>query len=58
MSEKELDEPTEKDVDEDEAVVEEVGETEAEGKETEVKMKTVVVDDWTHLNPLPPIWLR
>ncbi len=45
-------------VDEDEAVVEEVEETVDETKEKEVKMKTIVVDEWKHLNPLPPIWMR
>ena len=46
------------DVDEDEVVVEEVEENVDETKEKEVKMKTVVVDEWKHLNPLPPIWMR
>ncbi|KAI0268205.1 Hsp90 protein-domain-containing protein [Gloeopeniophorella convolvens] len=38
--------------DEDEAVIEEVEE------EKETVKKTVVVDDWTHLNAQPPLWTR
>ncbi|KAI0921744.1 hypothetical protein AcW1_004366 [Taiwanofungus camphoratus] len=49
-----------KEVDEDEAVVEEVKD-EKEG-EQEVdktpKMKSVTVDEWIRMNPRPPIWMR
>lgn len=40
--------------DEDEAVIEEV----VEEKEKEPKTKTVLVDEWTHLNAQPPLWVR
>ena len=26
--------------------------------QAEVKMKTVIVDEWLHLNSNPPIWVR
>ncbi|KAF4574637.1 heat shock protein 90 family protein [Pleurotus pulmonarius] len=49
------DTPTSKD--EDEATVEEVAEEKAEEK-APPKMKSVVVDEWKHLNEQPPIWMR
>lgn len=45
--------------DEDEAIVEEISEDEEKTpEEKEIKMKSVVVDEWMHLNPMPPLWLR
>ncbi|KAI0775934.1 heat shock protein Hsp90 [Trametes elegans] len=45
------------DVDDEEAVVEEVNEeNEAEGREP--KMKPVTVEEWIQLNSQPPIWMR
>ncbi|TDL29384.1 heat shock protein Hsp90 [Rickenella mellea] len=49
------------DEDEDEAVIEELSDEKVKEKEEEkkeVKMKPVTVDEWVHLNPMPPIWLR
>ncbi|KAH8118404.1 heat shock protein Hsp90 [Phellopilus nigrolimitatus] len=45
------------DADEDEAVIEEVADDEPE-VEKEVKTKKVTVDEWMHLNPMLPVWLR
>jgi heat shock protein 90kDa beta len=39
---------------EDEAVIEEVDESQTK----EVKTKKIQVDDWLHLNPAPPLWTR
>jgi heat shock protein beta len=39
---------------EDEAVIEEVEDSPAK----EVKMKKILVDEWEHVNPRPPIWTR
>ncbi|KAF9259497.1 HSP90-domain-containing protein [Marasmius fiardii PR-910] len=47
---------SESEKDEDEAVVEE--EVEEEGEEEPQKMKSVVVDEWLHLNSQPAIWMR
>ena len=44
---------TEDEVEEEEAIVEDIEEEEAPGK-----TKKVVVDDWMHLNAMPPVWLR
>ncbi|KAI5123403.1 hypothetical protein M0805_006109 [Coniferiporia weirii] len=45
--------------DEDEAVIEDVPDFESGIKQGEkVATKKVVVDEWMHLNPLPPVWLR
>ncbi|KAJ8482248.1 hypothetical protein ONZ45_g15022 [Pleurotus djamor] len=44
--------------DEDEAVIEEVSEDKKEEEKPPVKTKTVVVDEWKHLNSQPPIWMR
>lgn len=55
----ETEEPSEttgENVDDDEAVVEDV--VEGETKEPEQKTKTVVIDEWVQLNPQPPIWMR
>lgn len=46
------------DDDDDEVVVEDVPEEDKKKEEKEVKMKKVMVDEWMHLNPLPPIWMR
>ena len=43
--------------DEDEAIVEEEEDTKDPEKK-EVKMKTVTVDEWLHLNSNPPLWVR
>ena len=45
------------DEDDDVVVIEDVPEIEKE-ENKEVKMKKVMVDEWMHLNPLPPIWMR
>ncbi|GBE79623.1 Heat shock protein 90 homolog [Sparassis crispa] len=47
-------ETTQDDVDEDEAVVEDV----SEAKEEMPKTKSVTVDEWIHMNSQPPIWMR
>ena len=39
---------------EDEAVIEEVEDSPAK----EVKMKTILVDEWDHVNPRPSLWTR
>ncbi|KAI0254742.1 Hsp90 protein-domain-containing protein [Lactifluus subvellereus] len=39
---------------EDEAVIEEVNDSQTK----EVKKKKILVDDWAHLNPAPPLWTR
>lgn len=44
----------EAETDEDEALIEDLDEE----KETTVKTKKIIVDDWMHLNALPPVWLR
>lgn len=46
--------------DEDEATVEDVPELEDDVDEEEkpVKTKSVIVDEWIHLNSQPPIWMR
>ncbi|KAL0579543.1 hypothetical protein V5O48_002472 [Marasmius crinis-equi] len=44
--------------DEDEAVVEEETEEKKEEVEEPPKMKSVVVDEWIHLNSRPAIWMR
>ena len=52
---------TPKDVDEDEAIVEDVEDVKIkveEENEKPMKMKTIVTEDWVHLNALPPIWTR
>jgi heat shock protein 90kDa beta len=41
----------------DEALVEDVKE-EKEGADPSPKMKTVVVEEWAHLNAQPPLWQR
>lgn len=41
-------------IDDDEAVVEDLDEQ----PEANLKTKKVIVDDWMHLNALPPVWLR
>ncbi|EMD40828.1 hypothetical protein CERSUDRAFT_111414 [Gelatoporia subvermispora B] len=57
VEESPAEETLEKEVDEDEAVVEDVDEAE-ETEIKEPKMKEVVVDEWIHLNSQPPIWVR
>lgn len=58
-TETEKETPEDKDEDEDEAVIEEVSDDESDTiKEKEKKTKKVMVDEWMHLNPLPPVWLR
>lgn len=52
------DEDNDDDDDDDEVVVEDVPEEDKKKEEKEVKMKKVMVDEWMHLNPLPPIWMR
>jgi heat shock protein beta len=42
--------------DEDEVIVEEA--EESKEPEKEVKMKSVTVDEWLHLNSNPPLWVR
>jgi heat shock protein beta len=44
--------------DSDEALVEEVPEEKTDPKEAPKKTKTVVVDEWAHLNAQPPLWQR
>ena len=45
-------------VDEDEAVIEDVAE-ESQSEEIEApKLKDVVVEEWVHMNSQPPIWQR
>ncbi|OCB87541.1 heat shock protein Hsp90 [Sanghuangporus baumii] len=44
--------------DDDEAVIEEVSDEEKDTEEKEKKTKKVLVDEWMHINPLPPVWLR
>lgn len=48
------------DVDEDEVLVEDITEdSDKDAPESKkAKTKTVLVDEWMNLNPLPPIWLR
>ncbi|KAE9410486.1 HSP90-domain-containing protein [Gymnopus androsaceus JB14] len=46
------------DVDEDEAIIEDVDEDSQEQTPAPPKMKSVVVDEWVHLNGQPPIWVR
>jgi heat shock protein 90kDa beta len=41
---------------EDEAVIEEV--EDSDSQPNEVKKKTILVDDWAHLNAAPPLWAR
>ncbi|KIY49180.1 heat shock protein Hsp90 [Fistulina hepatica ATCC 64428] len=45
-------------VDEDEAIVEDAGETPEDVPPPAPKMKTILVDEWMHLNSQPPIWAR
>ncbi|KAA1466486.1 HSP90-domain-containing protein [Dentipellis sp. KUC8613] len=54
---KEATEDNDDDDDEDEAVIEEVSEDSEKEKE-KPKTKTVLVDDWQHLNAQPPLWTR
>ena len=44
--------------DEDEAIIEDVDEDSQEQTPAPPKMKSVVVDEWVHLNGQPPIWVR
>ncbi|KAF8528822.1 cation-transporting ATPase [Hysterangium stoloniferum] len=44
--------------DEDEAIVEDVEDVKVEEEVKPVKMKTVVKEEWVHLNSQPPIWTR
>jgi len=44
--------------DEDEAIVEDVEDVKAEEEVKPVKTKTVVKEEWLHLNSQPPIWMR
>ena len=45
--------------DDDDVIVEDVDESKPEEeKKAEIKMKTVIVDEWLHLNSNPPIWVR
>jgi len=46
--------------DDDEVIVEDAAdESSKAGESVPVpKMKTVVVDEWLHLNPQPPLWMR
>ncbi|KAL5508189.1 hypothetical protein ACEPAH_5808 [Sanghuangporus vaninii] len=46
------------DDDDDEAVIEEISDEEKDTEEKEKKTKKVLVDEWMHINPLPPVWLR
>lgn len=48
----------ESDEDDDEAVIEEVSDEEPEAEKKEKKTKKVIVDEWMHLNSMPPVWLR
>jgi len=51
-----IDESAPSDVDDDEAVVEEVADEEVEAPKP--KTKTVEVDKWSHVNPALPLWAR
>lgn len=45
-------------VDEDEAVVEDVSEEKEPETKREPKMKPITVEEWLQLNSQPPIWMR
>jgi heat shock protein beta len=59
-AEQEQNTSTAKNPDDDEVIVEEVADGSSKTDETVVtpKMKKVVVDEWIHLNPQPPLWMR
>ena len=44
--------------DDDEAVIEEVSDDEPKAEEKEKKTVKVLKEEWMHLNPLPPVWIR
>lgn len=46
------------DEEEDEAVIEDVSDDESKSEEKEKKTKTVLKEEWMHLNSLPPVWTR
>ncbi|KAL5527454.1 hypothetical protein ACEPAG_6245 [Sanghuangporus baumii] len=50
--------PSSTDEDDDEAVIEDVSDEEKDSEEKEKKTKKVLIDEWMHINPLPPVWLR
>ena len=51
---KEDDEEDDDDSDDDEAIIEDISKEEAK----EPEMKTVTVEEWMHVNPMPPVWMR